>query len=206
MADVEDASLGAGDESGEGHAFDHQVRKVAENETILDGARLALIGVADDVADGVGLLADQIPLHRGGKSRAAHALQLRFFQRGQQTIPILAGDEAAQNAVLFAVAIGIGSASNASFLRMFEVMMIVAHRLPGQVFDLVGIHMHMDFVVHCNGEGLIAASEAAYVFELHIFRAQAGKTAQEFRAKFTGAVQMATHVVAEANFGFGGRR
>ena len=89
---------------------------------------------------------------------------------------------------------------------MIEVMMIAAHGLPGQVFDLIGIHMHVDFVVHCNGEGLIAASEAAHVFQLHIFRGQAGKTAQELRAKFTGAVQMAAHVVAEANFGFGGRR
>jgi len=91
-------------------------------------------------------------------------------------------------------------------VRMLEVTMIPAHRLPRQVFDLVGIHMDMDFIVDRNGQRLITASEAAYVFHLHILGAQAGKSPQEFGAKFAGAVQMAAHVVAKANFRFGGRR
>src|SRR6266852_9073178 len=105
------------------------MRKVAENEAVLDGAGLALIGVADDVADGVGLLSNEVPLHRSRKARAAHAFQFRFFQRGQQAIPILAGDEAAEHAIFFAIAVGIGSARDASFVRVLEVMMIAAHRL-----------------------------------------------------------------------------
>jgi len=76
--------------------------------------------------------------------------------------------------------------------------MIAAHCLSRQVFDLVGIHVDVDFVVHCDGEGLIAASKTAYVFHLHIFGAQAGKATQEFGAEFAGTVEMATHVVAKA--------
>jgi len=205
VADVEDASFGAGDEAGEGHAFDHQMRKVAENEAVLDGARFTFIRVADDVAYGVGLFANEIPLHRGWESGATHALQFGIFQRGEQAVPILAGDETAQHSIFFAVAIGIGSASYAILVRMLDVRMIPADRAAGQVFDPVGIHVDMDLVVHGDGRGLIAAPETAYVFHLHLFGAQAGKTAKEFGAKLAGAVQMAAHVVAEANFGFWGR-
>ena len=73
VADIEDASLGAGDETGEDHAFDDEMREVGEDEAVLDGAGLAFVGVADDVFHGIGLLANQVPLHAGGKARAAHA-------------------------------------------------------------------------------------------------------------------------------------
>jgi len=40
VADVEDPPLGTGNKPGEGHSFDDEVRKVAEDEAILDGAGL----------------------------------------------------------------------------------------------------------------------------------------------------------------------
>src|SRR5258708_15947662 len=102
------------------------MRKVAEDKAVFDGAGLALIGVADDVADGIGLFADQVPLHRSGKARAAHAFQFRFFERGQQTIPILAGDEAAEHAIFFVIALGIRSASTTLFPPVLTICLIPA--------------------------------------------------------------------------------
>src|SRR5271165_727013 len=41
VADVENASLGASNQSGNNHSFGNQMRQVAQDEAILDGARFA---------------------------------------------------------------------------------------------------------------------------------------------------------------------
>jgi hypothetical protein len=65
--------------------------------------------------------------------------------------------------------------------------------------------MNVDLVVYGDGQRLIASPEAAYVFHLDVFGTHAGKPAQEFGAKIARAVQVAAHVVAQANFRLGGR-
>src|SRR5262249_53555219 len=49
VAYIDDAFLSAHDEAAQDHALDHQVRNVIEDEPVLEGARLALVGIADDV-------------------------------------------------------------------------------------------------------------------------------------------------------------
>src|SRR5260370_31608624 len=73
VADVEDAAFRSGDQARYDHALDEQVRQVGHDEAVLDGAGLAFVGVANDISHRIGLFADKIPLHAGGKSGAAHA-------------------------------------------------------------------------------------------------------------------------------------
>src|SRR5207245_5196883 len=49
MAAVDPAHPGPHDQSGEDHALDGQVRSPPQRLAVLEGARLALVGVADDV-------------------------------------------------------------------------------------------------------------------------------------------------------------
>src|SRR6266705_2694954 len=49
VAYIDDALVGADDEAGQNHALDHQMRHVIEDEAVLDGPRLALVGIAHDV-------------------------------------------------------------------------------------------------------------------------------------------------------------
>ena len=49
VADVDDAGRAPVDQAGEQHALHQQVRHVREEEAVLEGAGLALVGVADDV-------------------------------------------------------------------------------------------------------------------------------------------------------------
>jgi hypothetical protein len=57
------------------HAFDDRVRIVAQKPAVLERARLALGGVAHDVADVARVVLDRRPLGAGGKPRAAAAAQ-----------------------------------------------------------------------------------------------------------------------------------
>src|SRR5262249_61499270 len=107
--DVEDACLRAGDQAGDGHAFDDQMRQVADDETVLDGAGFAFVGVADDKFHGVRLFADEVPLHGGGKSGAAHTAEFGFFQGSEDAVVVSVADQLAQHNVFFPVPVGIGS-------------------------------------------------------------------------------------------------
>src|SRR5207244_10719085 len=46
MADVEDAALCAGDDAGDEHAFDEEMRQIRNDEAVFDCAGLAFIRVA----------------------------------------------------------------------------------------------------------------------------------------------------------------
>src|SRR5262249_8387029 len=50
--------------------LDEQVRVALDEQVILERARLALVGIAGDVA-GLDLLVDELPLHPGREARAA---------------------------------------------------------------------------------------------------------------------------------------
>src|SRR5260370_4759982 len=117
VADIRDAALRSGDQAGDDHALDEEMRQVSHDEAVLDGAGLAFIGVADNIFHGIRLLADEIPFHAGGKSGAAHAFQLGGFELREYVVPGLGLNELANNAVLFAFAIGIGFPIDPCLLR-----------------------------------------------------------------------------------------
>jgi len=206
VADIEDAFFCAGNESGDDHAFGDEMREMAEDETVLDGAGLALVGVADDVFHRIGLLADEIPLHPSGESGAAHAAELGFFENGENGVEIASGDQLAESAVFFVVGIRIGVATNAGGLRMIGMQRFATSRTASELLDVVGGDSVEDGVVDRDGRSTIAATEAADVFDLDILRAGIGETAGKFGAEFAGAVETATHVGADVNFDVGRRR
>ncbi len=73
VAHVHVALRGAGHECGETHTLDDEVGQLLMDHAILEGARLALVGVADHVLRSNGFLANDLPFQPGGESRPAHA-------------------------------------------------------------------------------------------------------------------------------------
>src|SRR5438445_375090 len=72
------AAVDVGEVAVERVAADHQsldqhVRALLQDRAILEGARLALVGVHHQVVWEAGLLADEVPLHAGGEPGAAAA-------------------------------------------------------------------------------------------------------------------------------------
>ena len=83
VAEVDDRGLRAERVRGEHHPFDDEVRHVGEDLRVLERARLALVGVADDVLRESRLLLHQRPLGPGGEPGPAHAANARCLQFGQ---------------------------------------------------------------------------------------------------------------------------
>ena len=75
------------------HAFDHQVRQILQDEAIFDRARLALVGVADDVLFWPRLAPHERPFQFRRKSGAAHPAQVAGLQRCQHRVHIPRGGE-----------------------------------------------------------------------------------------------------------------
>ena len=73
-ADVDVGDLRADRVAADRAPFDQQVRIALHQQMVLERARLALVGVADDVAR-LGLLVDELPLHAGREAGAAAAAQ-----------------------------------------------------------------------------------------------------------------------------------
>ncbi len=81
VAHVNPAAFRPGHQAGETHPFDYQMRQLFVDHPVLEGTRLALVGVADDELGRGFFLAHQLPLEAGGEAGAAHAAQLRLLER-----------------------------------------------------------------------------------------------------------------------------
>ena len=84
--DVVVPALDAHGEGGDGHAFDHLMRVVAQQIAILEGARFALVGVAADVLRSLIGLGHEAPLEAGGEAGAAAAAQRGLFHLSDDSI------------------------------------------------------------------------------------------------------------------------
>jgi len=86
--------------SADGHAFDQGMRVVANNVAVLEGTRLAFVGIADEVFLARELARHEAPLQAGRETGAAAAAQGRCLQFGDD---LFRGDlffqDAAQRAV-----------------------------------------------------------------------------------------------------------
>src|SRR6266851_3434957 len=188
VADIEDAALRAGDQAGDDHALDEEMRQIGHDEAVLDGAGLAFIGVANNVFHGIGLLADEIPLHAGGKSGAAHAFQFGGFELREYVVPGLGLNEFANDAILFAFAIGIGFAGDACLLAMRLVNIVAADGAAGDLLSMRGGDIGENVIVDGNGRGMVATAETGDITNLNVFSARIGEAALEVRAQFASAV------------------
>lgn len=62
--------------TGDRHPLDHQVGEFGEQDAVLEGAGLALVGIAHDVVLGADRFAGQAPLHAGREPGATAAAKL----------------------------------------------------------------------------------------------------------------------------------
>ena len=208
MADIEDAALRPGHNAGDHHAFDHQVRQMGHDEAVFDRARLAFIGIAYDILHGIGLLPHQIPLHARRKAGAAHSAKFGGFELCEDVVPCAGLDELAHDAVFLVVtvAIRVGFARDARLLGMRLVDFFAAKGAASHLLGARGTNLGKNLIVDRYCRRALAPAEAGNVTNLHVFGAGAGKATLQLHAQLASAVEMATHVRADANFGFGRRR
>src|SRR2546423_13961364 len=145
------------------------MRQIGHDEAVLDGAGLAFIGVADNVFHGIGLFANEIPFHAGGKSRAAHAFQFGGFELGEDRLPGLRLSELADDAVLLTLAIWIGFASDAWVLGMRLANGVALDGVAGDLFGVGGGDIGGEGIVAGNWRGMIAGGGTGGVRDVSIF-------------------------------------
>ena len=178
-----------------------------EDEAILDRAGLALVGVADDVLFGAGLLAHDFPFRFGGKSRAAQASKARSFQQLEGGIPVARLHQSPDDAVALArggirVRGAFHAAARGDRFRQRPLRNYVADHF----FNLRFGQPRIDTVVDSHGRRLIASAEARRAAHNHIGAAQILKPLFQARAKTVGTAKVAGHVLADADVRLGGRR
>src|SRR6266849_4621358 len=168
VADIKYAAFRAGDEAGDNHAFNKEMRKVCHDDAVFDGAGLAFVRVAHDIFNGIGLLANQVPFQAGGKTGAAHAFQFGCLQFCEDIVPGFGLNELARDAVIFVFAIGIGFAGDACLLGMRLANVVAADGAAGDLLGMRGGHVREDAIVDGNRGSVVAASETGNVANLNV--------------------------------------
>ena len=108
VSNVDDPLPGARDHEGHHHALDDEMRGVLHDEPVLDRARLALVGVADDVLLPPRRVLDDLPLETGAESSPAHPAQAAGLESRQGPRDVTAGDQLPDGAVTASRTIRIG--------------------------------------------------------------------------------------------------
>ena len=75
--DVDETVLGTGGLGGDKHPLDDEMRVSFEEEAVHEGARVALIGVAEEVLGRASSRAEEVPLAAGGEEGAAAPAEAR---------------------------------------------------------------------------------------------------------------------------------
>src|SRR5436309_4695949 len=206
MANVEDSALRAGDDAGDEHSFDEEMRKMRHDEAVFDRAGLAFIGIAYDVFHRVALFADEIPLHAGRKSGAAHTAKFRSLELSDDIVEGSRLNEIANDAVFFGISVRIGLAFDARRPRMGLKNFFAANGAASHLFGKRSRNIRENMIVDGGGGSVVAAAKTGNVANLHVLRARIGEAAFEIGPQFAGAVEMATHVRTDSNFRLRRRR
>ena len=85
---VHEGVVRADGERRDDHAFDQRVRVGHHQRRVLAGARLALVGVHDEVVRLAVVLRDEAPLHAGGEAGAAAPAQARLLDHGDELVGV----------------------------------------------------------------------------------------------------------------------
>ena len=166
-----------------------QMRKMRHDEAVFDSAGLALIGIADDIFDRIGFLADEIPLHARGKTCATHAPQFRGFELSEDVVKGARLNELSDNAIFFRVRVRIGFAFHAGLRWMRLVDVFTADRTPRELFGMIGSDVRKNVIVDGDSGSVIAAAEAGNVANLDVIGARTCEAALEIGAQLAGAVE-----------------
>ena len=92
---------------GDEHALDEQVRVALHQVAVFEGARLRLIGVADDVAGLRRVLRHEAPLHPRGEARAAATAQGRLLDLADHIVRRHAVEDFLQRLVAAVLAVHV---------------------------------------------------------------------------------------------------
>ena len=209
VAAVEIALLSADDETADDHSLEDEVGEMLQNEAVFDGSRLALVGVADDEFLCSRGAAGALPLAVGGKAGAAHAAEFAVFQCIEHPVMVAGLDELPQSAIAAGfVGIGVGlemepalgEAARQVGLALGDVG---AEFLKNQAGGRGQVGLLMDVLVDAHHQGMIAAADAGDIADEHV--GLAGEAQLQRLAELSGAMQVAGHIVADANVGAGQR-
>src|SRR6266852_2096073 len=174
VANVKNAVLRAGDNAGDEHAFDEEMRQMRHDEAVFDRAGLAFIGVADDVFHRVALFADELPLHAGRKSGSAHTAKFRSLELRDDIVEGAGLHELANDAVFFCIAVRVGFAFDARNLRMGLEYFFTANGAASKLFGKRGGDIRENMIVDRDGGRVVAAAEAGNIADLHVLGARIG--------------------------------
>src|SRR5712692_1479843 len=107
MAYIQDPFRRPRDQPGHNHSFNHQVRNVLHQKAVLDGSRLALIGVAHDIFLRARGVSNNFPFRSRRESGASHAAQTRGFEYAQDGLIVAAFHKLTDGLVRTRAGIGI---------------------------------------------------------------------------------------------------
>src|SRR6185369_15831984 len=120
VADVKNAAAGAGDESGDDHALDHEPGHGLHDETIFDGAGFRLVRVANDVMLLAGRVANDFPFHPSRKTGPTHAAKSAALESGDDAGVVPGCDELADDGVLRRSFVRVGRDANVEVFARFR--------------------------------------------------------------------------------------
>ena len=143
---VDVALMGADRKGADRHALDHRVRVALEHGAVHEGARVALVGVAEDVLDVALLLLGEAPLEARRESGAAASAQAR----GQDLVDDLLGGHLGER-------LDEGCVAVAGHV-VFDAQRVDQTRVAQHDLDLAVEELH---VVHL-GDRLLGAGSVAH--------------------------------------------
>ena len=190
---VHDAARCPDDEARQHHPLDDEIGKVLQDYPVLEGSRLALVGVANHVLGGRLLGAHQLPLQARWKARASHPPEAALLEIGDQLQGRL-------------VRIGLGERHPDSLVRALGIPVWVD--LPGPVRPELTLRSaladHLGQGVHVRGahghsvdphsRSSLAAPETRCLLDLHIV--PVGERRPQPTGQPVGSGQVAAHVAA----------
>ena len=181
----------------EDHALDQQVRRVRHDVAVLDRARLALVGVADDVLRVARRVAHELPLHAGGKAGAAQAPQAARLEGGDERVGVTAGGQLADGAVPLAGPVGI----DVQLARITDDRIATQRGAGGRrgdgVHQRVARHARHHHVVDRAGRRAIATAQAGGRADDGAGRGRPGHALLRLGEQRGGAAPVAREIVAD---------
>ena len=96
------------------YAFQQEMRAMFHQDAVFESARLALVGIADDILGSARGSPRELPLHAGGEGRAATPDQARSFHLGDQFVRCHLGQCPAQGSVIAIIVPGFGAPRSSS--------------------------------------------------------------------------------------------
>src|SRR5262249_26421587 len=204
VAYIDDALLRAHDQAGQDHALDHQMRRMIEDEAVLDGPRFAFVGIAHDVLRRAGGPAHDLPLHPRREARAAEAPEVAGLERPQQVARVPALHERPYGFVPTAAGVRVDAQTNRRLRGVLVSDRSSAGDRRDDVAQPLGCQLGQDHVVDDAGGSPVAAPEAGDVLD----RSAGQHGCPRFRRAHerTGSTQMTRHVAADFHLDHGRRR